>query len=183
MEFYTFLVIAGVLAIAAIAVIGGVIELLRQRVLVDSETRAVIGISIPGLGDFSTNYPSLGAIALGLLMCFGTIVWISNEPAQIPVTATVTVTNPALHADSESDLFLSVVPQRYRRSVIGNQLDTPVRIGLSVDDGEDYVAIVRSSVKDAEDGVAYQGLASGPINISNSDGTVSGEYESVLRVR
>jgi hypothetical protein len=183
MDLYSFLIIAFVLLIAAVAVVGGVIELLQQRVVVDVATREIVEIELPGLGSFKSNYPSLGAIALGLLAGVGVFLGTNIERANIPVTATVTVTNPDELNLSDASLFLKIVPQRYRTQLLNTPIDEAFSLVIDVEQGGNYIGIVHGSARDTINRKIYQGVTSGPVRFGNVGGRTTGTYDAILQVR
>lgn len=171
-----------VLIIAAIAVIGGVVELLKQRVIVDPISGQVIEIEIPGFGKVKTNYPSVAAIFLGLAMAAGVLQWLAVEIEQMPFTATVTVRNPDSTERKTADVFLSVIPQRYKRSQSGVSTNKPVDIKLNVDKGEQYDVIVYSPIYMRSDGTVQRTLQFGPMKTEYANGQEIGTFKAELIV-
>ena len=170
----------GALIIAGIAVIGGVVELCRQRIIVDQATGNQISVEIPLFGKFKTNYPSLGAIILGVVIVWLVIGWFNIKIEKIPLTATVTFQNSNSHEIKTAEVFLSVIPQRYKRSQTGIGTNEQVDIKLEVDKGEGYDVIVYTPVSMRPDGTFQKVMQFGPMKTEFVDGHEIGTYKARL---
>jgi hypothetical protein len=72
MDTPSFVLALVVLFVALTTVLGGVVALLKQKVMVDDKGQ-VTEIEIPLLGKFRSNYPSLAAIVIGALLAYGVL--------------------------------------------------------------------------------------------------------------
>lgn len=173
--------IAG-LSIAAIAVIGGVVELFKQRVVVDSKG-GVTHIEIPGFGKIKTNYPSVAAIFLGVVIVALVLNWADVEIEKMPFTATVTVNNPDSQEKKTADVFISVIPQRNRRSQSGVNINEKVIIKFDIDKDEEYDVIIYTPVYIRSDGTVQRAMQFGPMKIKHYNGSKIGTYEAELKIQ
>ncbi len=169
------------LIIAAIAVTGGVVGLLKERVVVDKDSGQIAHIEIPGLkAKVKTNYPSVLAIMIGAILAAGVMRWFNVEFEKFPLKATVTVK----HAQQETrraDVFLDVVPSRYReRGVVITGV--PHDFELSVDKGPAYAVQFYTVVGVENDGGKKYVMHSGPMKRRKINGVETGVYEAELTV-
>lgn len=170
------------LGAAVIAIIGGVVALFKQRVIVDKDSKEVIEIELPGIGKFKTNYPSLGAMGIGMLLVLAVLMWFDVKIEKIPFTATVTVNSPNSLERKTADVFLGVIPQRYRRSQSGVNTGEPVDIELTVDKGEEYDVIVYTPVSIHSNGTVQRVMQFGPMKTEYANGHEIGTYKAELIV-
>ncbi len=170
------------LIIAAIIAGGGVIALFTQRVIVDKDSNKFVEITLPLVGKFKTNYPSVGAIAVGALLAFGVLEWFGVEIEKMPFTANVTVRNPDSQVKKTADVFVSVVPQRYRRSQSGVITGDSVDIKINVDRGEEYDVIVYVPVYTRRDGTTQRVMQFGPMKTVYANGHEMGIYKTELKI-
>lgn len=172
------------LGIAAMAVIGGIIALVKQRIIVDKDTGQVIDIEIPGLkAKVKTNYPSVMAILLGCGLAGGVLYWFQVKIEKMRLMATVTVSDTHSSADRRADIFLNVVPQRYKLSQSGVSTNKPVKLELEVDKGEAYDVLVHTPISTSSDGTVQRAVQFGPMKKEKVDGVEVGVYEADLVVK
>jgi hypothetical protein len=165
------------LVIAAIAVVGGVVELLMQRVVVDKESGQVVEVQIPLFGNFKSNYPSLGPVFLGVALVFAVLQWAQVEKDQIPLTATVTLLPSDSSARKTADVFVSAVPARYRQAQSKVTVNEPVKLRLNVDSDERYDVIVYVPLRINEDGSTERVLTFGPMDLDTDGGIFNAELQ------
>jgi len=113
MDFVTLIVVIGVLSIAGITTIGGVAALLKQKVVVDDNGQ-VTDIEIPLLGRFRSNYPSLVALVLGIILAYTALHKITLQPETMQIQAAVEVQPSDIAANPQ--VFVGVIPQKYHSS-------------------------------------------------------------------
>lgn len=106
-----FILLSFVLIIALASVVGGMVALLKQQVVVD-ENGNPSEIELPWFGKIRTNYPSLFAIALGIVLAG--FVSMKLDPDVVPIR------NLPLVATLETDdlpagsyVMVAAFPQRY----------------------------------------------------------------------
>lgn len=169
------------LIIAAIAVIGGVCELLYgRRITVDKNTGEVIDIELPIFGKLKTNYPSVGAIFLGL--CFGGFVlnWIQVKKEQIPFVATVTINSDDTR--QKADVFLGMIPQQFRSQRSGVPVNEPVKLTLNVDKNQPYDVITFVPTAILSNGSTRRVTEFGPMTIENRGDSEVGTFSTKLKI-
>ncbi len=155
----TLVLLAFVLLIALVCVIGGVIALLKQQVILDNNGRPS-EISLPWFGKIRPNYPSLFAIALGIVLA--TFVTGKLDP-------TVEITNLPLVATLETDdlpsgsyVMVAAFPQRYLRGSSELFKEGKGSIELSVDEPGPYNVVVMSPTEFDSDGRPVYAVTQGP---------------------
>jgi len=119
MDSSSFVLALVVLLVAVVATLGGVIALLKQKLIVD-EAGHVTEIEIPLLGKFRSNYPSLAAVAIGTLLAYGVLHTLGIHPEKIPIIAKVLLKHPS--QPLMSDVFVGVIPQQ--NHVVKNNVQT-----------------------------------------------------------
>lgn len=90
MDTGSLILVTGVLVIALVATLGGIIALLTQRVVVD-DAGHVTDIEIPLLGRFRSNYPSIAAVVIGALLACAPLYFFGLKPGTETLTANVAV--------------------------------------------------------------------------------------------
>lgn len=172
MDTLSVVTVAGVLLIAAVAVAGAIAALLLQRVFVDNQGHAV-EIELPMLGKLKTNYPAIGALALGLVLSFGVLHKVTLKPDMIPVTTSVLVEHPTTQVRPQ--VFVGVIPQEYH---VVNNVDSgqPKDVTLMVRKGGNYHVVVYTVTGVDENGHARKVV---------DDGAVArdGKFNARLRLR
>ena len=111
MDRSSLVLIVCVLLIAFVAAAGGVIALLKQKVVVD-ESGHVTDIEIPLIGRFRSNYPSIVAVAIGAILAFGTLYVNGIKPDIVPITAKVLVHHP--NAQMRPTVIVGAIPNNSR---------------------------------------------------------------------
>ena len=165
MDLGSMILIVLVSLIAIIATAGGIWALLKQQVVVD-QTGNVTEIKIPVLGSFKTNYPSLGAVAMGVLLAFAVLYTSGIKPDTTPLIAKVLLEHPS--DQLESDVFVGVIPQRYqaRKANVRTAQETPIEI--TVDKARNYNVIVYTVTGyDPDTGYAEKVVAHGSPDANN----------------
>lgn len=123
------------LAVAFCAVAGGIWALLKQQVVVD-QNGAPSEIEVPGFGKLRTNYPSLVAIALGILLA-----WSVQSRLSLVVTVPTVPLNAKLKLEGMpegSQIYVSAVPQKYLRAASATTSAEDSEITINVDDAGEY---------------------------------------------
>jgi len=155
----------GVLLVALVAAAGGIVALLKQKVVVD-KTGHVTEIKIPLLGRFKTNYPSLAAVAIGAVLAYGVLYAQGFHPETIPLTARVLLDHPSERL--ESDVFVGVIPQRYEARMANVKTSEQKAIQILVDKASHYDVIVYTVTGyDPETGYAEKVVAYGTPDSNN----------------
>jgi hypothetical protein len=181
--FGTLLLAIMILVIAGLAVIGGVIALIRQQVVVDKDTGNVVEVDIPLFGKIRSNYPSVVAVFFGLVMVWLVVSWLQVEVQKIPLIAKIGfqyIGEAPLATARKADIFLSAIPQRYRTSQSGVPTDEPVEMRLDIDSGEGYDVIVFAPLSMRENGTTERAVEFGAMTIENVDGERIATYEGEL---
>jgi len=164
--------VTGVLLIAALAVGGAITALLTQKVVVDQEGH-VTEIELPVLGRLKTNYPSIGALALGLVLAYAVLHKTTLEPEMVPLTAKILVEHPT--AQVRPQVFVGVIPQEYH--VVNNLTSgEPHEVTLMVRKGGNYHVVVYTVTGIDENGHARKVVDDGAAERN-------GEFNARLRLR
>ena len=116
--------------VALVATADGIWALLKQQLVVD-QSGNVTEINIPILGSFRSNYPSLGAVAMGVLLAYGVLHVSGIKPDTTPLVAKVLLEHPS--DQLESDVFVGVIPQRYQARKANVRTDHETEIEIPVD--------------------------------------------------
>ncbi|WJS83839.1 hypothetical protein [Paracoccus sp. TOH] len=155
----TLLLLMLVLVIALVSVIGGIVALLKQQVILDKDGNP-IEIELPWFGKIRTNYPSLFAIALGIVLAG--FVSAKLDP-------TVEIRNMSLIATLETDdlpsgsyVMVAAFPQRYLRGSSELFRDGKGSIELSVDEPGPYSVVALSPTEFDGDGRPVYTVTQGP---------------------
>ncbi|GFO81577.1 hypothetical protein [Methyloceanibacter sp.] len=111
MDLSSLILIVGVLIIALVAVLGGVLALLKQKVVVD-ESGHVTEIEIPLIGRFRSNYPSIVAVAIGAVLAYSPLYVNGIKPDLVPITAKVLVRHP--NAQMKPTVIVGAIPKNSR---------------------------------------------------------------------
>lgn len=155
----TFILLALVLIIALASVIGGLVALLKQQVVVDKEGNPS-EIELPWFGRIRTNYPSLFAIALGIVLAG--FVATKLQP-------TVSIKNMPLVATLETEdlppgsyVSVAAFPQRY---LVGSSQVFETGKGsleLTVDEPGPYTVVVLALTGFDDEGRPEFAVTQGP---------------------
>jgi hypothetical protein len=174
MDTSSFVLALVVLLVAIVATLGGVIALLKQKVVVD-EAGHVTEIEIPLVGKFKSNYPSLAAVAIGTLLAFGVLHTLGIHPEKIPIIAKVLLKHPSQQL--VSDVFVGVIPQQYHVVKSNVQTDQAKTIRILVDKANNYHVIVYTVTGiNPISGQAQKVVADGVPDENN-------EFEATLRIQ
>lgn len=143
MDTDSLVLVAGVLLIALVAVLGGIVALIRQKVVVD-EAGHVTDIEIPLLGRFRSNYPSIAAVVIGALLAFGTLHMTGIKPGKIPITAKVLVASS--NGQMRPNVIVGAIPREYRAEQPQVAASHWKEIKVFVDKSKTYGVIVYTPV-------------------------------------
>jgi hypothetical protein len=164
--------VIGVLLIAALAMIGGVVALLKQKVVVD-QSGQVTGIELPLLGKFNTNYPSLVAVAIGAALAYGVYHKVTIVPDSMVTNARVDVEPAGVR--TKPQVFV-VIPQEYHLVKTDVTPGETTTIPVTVRKASNYHVIVYTVAGIDADGNAIK---------SEDDGAVdsNGQFNGNLRLK
>ncbi|MDQ7775005.1 MAG: hypothetical protein Q4615_03385 [Paracoccus aminovorans] len=158
----TFFLLSFVLIIALASVLGGIIALLKQQVIVDKDGNPS-EIELPWFGKIRTNYPSLFALALGIVLAGFVSVRLDPDDKKIrnmPLIAT-------LESDdlpSGSYVMVAAFPQRYALASSELLKDGSGNIELSVDEPGPYT-VVALAPTNFEEGRLIYSVTQGPAEL------------------
>lgn len=161
----TFILLVLVLMIALVCVIGGVAALLKQQVILDQNGQPS-EIELPWFGKIKTNYPSLFAISLGIVLA----AFVVGK-----LNPTVEIRNLSLVATLETDdlpsgsyVMVAAFPQRYLRGSSELFREGKGSIELSVDEPGPYSVVALSPTEFDAEGRPVYTVTQGPATFDAS---------------
>lgn len=169
-------------------IVGGMVILISGcslwRNLTERRNANVLGpasgatIDLPLMGTLSTKFPEVALIAFGLSLFSAPFLIDSKESRKIPITITAHI--EGISAEYRPNLFVSLIPNSYTRSIT-SALDSET-FNIDADYGSDYTALIYASGFDS-DGRAVVRTEFGPVIITNSDGIVAGNFNKGFSMR
>lgn len=154
----TLILLALVLLIALVSVAGGLLALLKQQVVVDKDGKPS-EINLPWFGKIKTNYPSLFAIALGIVLAafVTTKLSVNVKVDAIPLVATIETDGlpPGTY------VTVAAFPQRYLLSTNQTRSDGTATVQFTVDEPGVPYSVVATSPIGFEDGRPVFAMAQG----------------------
>ena len=153
----TTILLMGVLLISLLTIVGGLIVLLKQKIVV-TEKGAVSSVELPWFGKLSTNYPSLIAVLLGVGLAFHVTTKLDPGFTAKRVPLVVELSTEKLPADGY--VFVSAVPQRYL-SATNALVEGKASLKLEVDEPGPY-SVIAFTVTREENGRNVYAVNHGP---------------------
>jgi hypothetical protein len=149
--------------LSLVAVCGGVLALFREKEIVNQQGHHV-EVELDGVGTFKSNYPSVAAIALGLILGYFVVDGLHDVDQTVALNANLSVVG----AYDGTPVFVAAVPARYHAA--SNSMDSEklnkVRILVERLDGYSVIAYTVRGVRAS--GETVYSVAHGPA-ISNPE--------------
>lgn len=149
--------------LSLVAISGGVFALIRERDIVDEQGN-VTEVEISGLGKFKSNYPSIGAIALGLLLGYFVSDGLHDIEMKVPLDAGLSIVG----ALDGKPVFVAAIPTEYHASSNSMSPENVSNVRIHVEHPDNYSVIAYTVRGVRRSGETVYSVAHGPALFSDN---------------